>query len=186
MHRNTMAEPQEQALAHVQHVPDLPDFPLLQFSCMEPGCSRRGQDGFLRQVDLDEHMMVHTLLQGFNMPYQPGSDDLDAPSMNNSFDQGQGFNSQQDVASQPAVNFFDDGGYRMNVAREQENNFQQYANYGPAGHHAHGVDVAGGQENDIQQHMTYAPTGDFPHHGCFQINGVDEYGNALNDEFDFA
>ncbi|KAI0544895.1 hypothetical protein F4679DRAFT_563007 [Xylaria curta] len=176
---------QQQALAHVQHVPDLPDLPLLPFSCMEPGCSRWGPDGFLRQVDLDEHMLVHTLLRG-SVPYQPGSVAFNAPSMNNAFDRGQGFNSQQDVASQTAVNFFDDGGYGMNVAGEQENNFQQYANYGLAGHHADRVDAAGRQENDLQQHMNYAPAGDVVEYGGFQMNGVDEYGNALNDEFDFA
>ncbi|KAI1748063.1 hypothetical protein F4782DRAFT_534779 [Xylaria castorea] len=114
------AESQEQALIHVQRMPDLPDLPLLPFSCTEPGCSRWGQDGFVRQVDSDEHMMVHTLLQG-SMPSQPGSADPDSFPMNNAFDQGQGYNFQQGMIFQPAVSFSGDGGYGMNLPGQQEN-----------------------------------------------------------------
>ncbi|KAI0855543.1 hypothetical protein F4860DRAFT_519718 [Xylaria cubensis] len=177
--RPTEAEPQEQAPAPVQRVADLP---LLPFSCVEPGCFRSGQYGFLRQVDLDEHMMVHTLLQG-SMPYQLGPINPGALAMNNAFDQGQGYNYQQVMVLQPAANFVDDSSYGINIAREQENNFPQYISHGPTNCQAgYGMNNASGQENDFQPHTIYMSAGDVPQYGGFQMNGLDEYGNELNDE----
>ncbi|KAI0456851.1 hypothetical protein F5B21DRAFT_113155 [Xylaria acuta] len=164
--------PQERAPAQVSHTPDL-TVTLLPFSCMEPGCPRWGQDGFVRRIDLDEHMLVHALLQG-PMPHQPGPaypNVFPIFPMNNVFGRGRGYNFQQDTLFQPMWNSFEDGGYGISMAGEEENNFQPHTNYGPAEdplHHAGcGMNVANGHGNDFRRRMTYEPAGDLPQLGGF-------------------
>ncbi|KAI0966003.1 hypothetical protein F4678DRAFT_309332 [Xylaria arbuscula] len=123
--------------------------PMPPFPCPVPGCPNIGQDAYLRQRDLDEHMNWMHYAPLNNMSFQQGPRDLVPTYTNNGFQQdvyshaGQVFGEdvQQDciTPADPAGNFQAEGGFQEDFLSVENMPFQSYddfnfgfaANFGP-------------------------------------------------------
>ncbi|KAI3320597.1 hypothetical protein HD806DRAFT_538054 [Xylariaceae sp. AK1471] len=152
----SVANPHEQACGPAAEPAadfQLPGLQLPPFHYTITRCDRWGLNGFLREVDLNEHLKVHALLQGY-VPYQAGPAHSAFPS-DNGFVQSHGQELQQDMYNQPVGSVNQNGSFPMYGVDEQD--FQQNMYYQP------GNPL---QDDGFQMNRVYEQDGDFQMDGA--------------------